>query len=386
MRAENLRSNLAGNADQSPLRRAVLVLGLVAAAAAPGCGSSTTDQGTNPTPEPGWQLEELSADQGISIRVPSFPVPAGHEEQSCYFMRLPDINAGQDFFINRIRLAMNVGSHHMNIFRVKTIIDLKPEDGMPIKLGPYDATVVMGHDDYHGSPCWGSANWADWPLVANTEVGYEDRDALDWHLPDGVATRFSPGEQIMIQTHYVNTTTQPTTSGFGKVGINFYTAPKGPSYQEMGTLFATQQSIRICQSNPAPTFSGTCRFPGNVTITAANGHFHSRGKTFTMYTWDGATVTHPQGSAEFYQSQRWDNPPMMVNIEKPVTNGGGMWWDCAYQWTPPTVFTCADVNAKDPDQQGDCCYTFGGNTDVGEHCNVFLYYYPRVGDTDVFCN
>jgi len=25
------------------------------------------------------------------------------------------------------------------------------------------------------------------------------------------------------------------------------------------------------------------------------------------------------------------------------------------------------------------------DTDIGEHCNVFLYYYPRV-DSDVFCN
>jgi hypothetical protein len=388
MRAEKLRSNRAGNAKRhrtmEPLHRAALVLGLMGAAALAACGSSSTGT-TEPTPAPTWQLEELAANQGVSIRVPSFEVPAGHEEQSCYFMSFPDINGGQDVFVNRIRLAMNVGSHHMNIFRVKTLIDLRPENGEPIKLGPYDATVVRGHDDYHNNPCWGSANWADWPLVANTEVGHEDRDALDWRLPDGVATRFSPGEQIMIQTHYVNTAIQPTTSGFGKVGINFYTAAPG-SYQEMGTLFATQQSIRICASNPAPTFSGTCRFPGNVTITAANGHFHSRGKTFTMFTWDGATITHPEAPAQFYQSQRWDNPPMSIGIERPVQNGGGIWWDCAYQWTPPIVSTCTDVDAKDPDHQGDCCYTFGGNTDVGEHCNVFLYYYPKVGATDVFCN
>jgi hypothetical protein len=27
-----------------------------------------------------------------------------------------------------------------------------------------------------------------------------------------------------------------------------------------------------------------------------------------------------------------------------------------------------------PLKQGDCWYSFGGITDVGEHCNVFLYY------------
>jgi hypothetical protein len=50
----------------------------------------------------------------------------------------------------------------------------------------------------------------------------------------------------------------------------------------------------------------------------------------------------------------------------------------------PKEFTCEDIDAKDPSPNKDCCYTFGGNTDVGEHCNVFLYYYPKV-DTDIFC-
>jgi hypothetical protein len=148
MRAENLKRHRI----MEPLDRAALVLGLMGAATTlAACGSSSTGP-TEPTPAPGWQLEELPANEGVSIRVPSFEVPAGHEEQSCYFMSFPDIKGGQDVFVNRIRLAMNVGSHHMNIFRVKTLIDLRPENGEPIKLGPYDATVVRGHDDYHNNP------------------------------------------------------------------------------------------------------------------------------------------------------------------------------------------------------------------------------------------
>jgi hypothetical protein len=384
MRNDSVHSSHAVSKERkhpAMIARLALALGVVLAAAGSACGSSSTE----PTPAETWVLEDLPASQGLSIRIPNFEVPSGHEDQSCYFMPFPDLDGGQDVWINRIRLAMNVGSHHMNVFRVRTLIDLRPQDGAPVKLGPYDATVVRGYEDYKNSPCWGSANWADWPLVANTEVGSDHGDALDWHLPEGVASRFTPGEMLMIQTHYVNTTTQPTPSGLGRVGINLYTADSG-SRVEMGTLFATQQSIRICSSNPTPTFSGTCRFPGSVTITAANGHFHSRGKTFSMFAWDGMTISHPSTDDQFYVSQRWDSPPMSTGIERPVANGGGIWWDCAYQWLPPAVYTCADVDAKDPEHQGDCCYTFGGNTDVGEHCNVFLYYYPKVGDTDVFCN
>ena len=61
-----------------------------------------------------------------------------------------------------------------------------------------------------------------------------------------------------------------------------------------------------------------------------------------------------------------------------------MWWNCSYQWALPAS-GCGVVNEKDPEQAGDCCYTFGGNTSVGEHCNVFVYYYPKTL-SDVFCN
>ena len=345
-----------------------------------GCGSDSNSPSQKRTDDTDWELPELSAEEGFSLRVPTFEVPAGHEEQSCFFLPVPDLNDGEDFWVNRVSMAMNEGSHHMNIFRVRTLIGLRPEDGEPVKMGPYDATVIRGHDDYGNSPCWQSANWGDWPLVANTEVPRPP----DWNLPDGVAMRFTPGEMLMVQTHYVNTEVQPTPSGTGKVGINLHRTDQ-TDIQELATLFATQQNIRICRADPIPLYSGTCKFPGNVTITAANGHFHSRGKTFSMFTWDGMSTDHPPDDDRFYVSHSWNHPPMATNIERPVPDGGGIWWDCFYQWKAP-LFGCDTVDAKDPEKAGDCCYTFGGNTDVGEHCNVFLYYYPKVADTDVFCN
>ena len=75
---------------------------------------------------------------------------------------------------------------------------------------------------------------------------------------------------------------------------------------------------------------------------------------------------------------------MSFDLDLKPPSGGGIWWDCQYEWRPPAS-GCEVVDAKDKQKQGDCCYTFGGNTDVGEHCNVFLYYYPKL-DTDVFCN
>lgn len=330
-----------------------------------------------------WELEDVSAADGFAIRIPEFEIAPGRESQNCYFVRVPDVQNGADLWIDRVVTAINPGSHHMNVFRVKTIINLDPANGTPLSLGPYAATLIEGSDDFDHSPCWDSANWADWPLVANSQNSAVDQLVTDWQLPDQVALRLTPGEMLMIQTHYVNTADQPAQYG-GRVGINMYSYKDSRPPIEMGSLFATQQNIRICRSNPDVTYSGTCRFPNAVTITAANGHFHKRGTEFSMYSWDGLSTSHPPATSMFYDSFEWDEPVMEQNIDVAQPSNTGIWWDCAYNWHAPSVVTCDDVDAKDPLKQGDCCYTFGGNTDVGEHCNVFLYYYPKV-NTDVFC-
>jgi hypothetical protein len=357
------------------------LVGLLLLAAA--CGDNL-----RPAPDnsDGWTLADLDDSEGFSLRVGPFEVPPNHEVQNCYFVRVPDINNGQPVWIDRVLIAMNVGSHHMNVFKVNTILGLDPRLGTPTWLGDYPASVIEGADDYQHSPCWNSANWADWPLVANSQTALADNPYTDWKLPQNVAIQLQPGQMLMVQSHYVNSGDQPTPNG-AHVGINFY-KHLAPDPIELGTLFATQQKIRICRSNPTPSYSGVCHLPSAVTpvtITAANGHFHKRGKEFDMYVWDGVTTSQPPAASQFYQSLTWNEPPMMRDLSAGVPTGGGVYWNCAYQWAPPEYATCADVDAKDPEQAGDCCYTFGGSTDIGEHCNVFVYYYPRT-TSDVFCN
>lgn len=349
--------------------------------------------GTDSAGFTGWTLPELTNAQGFSFRIPPFDVEAGTEVQNCYFVTVPDVNHGAPIWLNRVQTATNPGSHHLSVFRVRTIVGLDPANGAPTDLGDgnvsYPATVVEGAENYETSPCWNSANWADWPLVANDQNSDTLDPYFDWQLPkDGsgndVALQLQPGEMLMIQSHYVNSTDQRTPSG-AHVGLNFYKDTTATQPTELGTLFATQQQIRICQSNPDVSFSGTCKLPGAPTITAANGHFHSRGREFDMFSWDGLSTTNPPESAMFYQSLDWNSPPMATGLDVPVESTGGVFWTCTYHWQPPTYATCADVNARDPLQQNDCCYVFGGDTDIGEHCNVFVYYYP-IGSGNVFCN
>lgn len=306
-----------------------------------GCGS------------PSVALDPPPPGQGFQLKVPEFEVESGVEVQDCYFFEVPR-DLGPDVWVHHIQLAQTDGSHHMNVFRVKTVKDLMGRDGEVVK----------------GGECWNSANWSDWPLVTNTQ---QDGN-IDWVLPDGVGLKLAPGELLMLQTHYVNATTQKTPAR-AAVWVNFYTLPAAPVH-ELGTLFATNQNIQICPGDKGRSFAKSCKFPSDgVSIVAANGHFHSRGRLFEMFTVD------PQGTVgeKFYESRSWDDPPMSRDFMTPVAPGGGVQWRCSFDFPEGQ---CGD--GKNPDGSPSCCFTFGGNVETSEHCNAFVYYFPKTVDVNCF--
>lgn len=351
---------------------AVSFLGLVFTAC------SGPDPEPTPTPDPA-QIDPPAPGQGFQLHTPTFDVPAGAEKQDCYFFRVSDLakanglDPASPHFIHRVQLSQRDGSHHMNIFRVRTIVNLDPKNG-----AVQEGLNGMGE-------CFKSANWADWPLVANTQIDGKQ----DWTYPDGVGNKLDPDEWLMLQTHYVNASSQGTPSGAGEVFANFYTMPAADVKAELGTLFATKQSIRVCASNPTPSFDGTCQFGSQnpVHIIGANGHFHSRGKEFDMYSWDGVSIDKPPVSEQFYSSKVWDEPPMLTSpeLDRTVPAGGGVWFTCAYEWQmPDPAVGCDGLNAADKQMGNDCCYTFGPKVEANEHCNIFVYYYPK--SDNIFCN
>lgn len=358
--------------------RPLLLFVLVASSGLVGCDPEET------SPVGDELLEPPPQGQGVQLTTGSFSVEAGTDEQDCYFFRVRDLAARGGFppdeplILHRTQIAYTAGSHHMNIFRVRTILDLDPANG------------AVQRSQNGKEACSKSVNWADWPLIANNQ----NEGSFDWVYPDGVGNELQPDEWIMLQTHYVNATTQKT-QGDAHVDVNLWMMPKSELKYPMGTLFATKQSIRVCQSNPTPKFSGTCQFnsPAGVHVIGANGHFHSRGKEFDMYAWDGTSVGQPPESARFYQSLAWDEPPMSrwPELDSDVPPSGGIWYSCAFQWVPPPEnIGCAGLNELDkelfgtPDDQLDCCYTFGNTVDRAEHCNVFAYYYPKTDDVVCF--
>ncbi len=289
-----------------------------------------------------------TAEQGWQLSVPAFSVDAGAEVQQCFFFT---VNYDVPVYVNHIEIAQTTGTHHMNIFRVRTIKNLDGQDGAVV----------------HDGECWKPTNWSDWPLVINSQ----NEGKVDLQLPEGVAHKFMPGEKLMLQTHYVNATTQKTP-GEGHVLVNFNRLPAESVTAQLGTAFATNQNIRICPGENR-TFETTCTFArSDVTIFAANGHFHSRGRKFDMSVLDPAV---PDEAPPFYESTNWSEPLFARDLAVPVPAGGGIRYSCEFTVGPSECGNPAD----------GCCFTFGGMVEFQEHCNAFVYYYPANTTSDVNC-
>ena len=167
----------------------------------------------------------------------------------------------------------------MNIFRVRTIVNLGPDE----RRGATRPRTASGE-------CFKSPNWADWPLVANSQ----QNGTVDWTFPDGVANVLQPDEWLMLQTHYVNASTQKTPTP-ARCAVNFWTMPEGRGDRRDGDALRDQAvDPRSASRTRTPTFQGSCQFkaPNPVHVIGANGHFHSRGTTFDIYTWDGTSTDH----------------------------------------------------------------------------------------------
>src|SRR5436853_424103 len=88
-----------------------------------------------------------------------------------------------------------------------------PPDGEGIQL----TTGAFQRSKNGKEPCAKSVNWADWPLIANNQ----NNGSFDWTYPEGVGNPLQPDEWIMLQTHYVNASTQKTP-GTAHVDVNLW--------------------------------------------------------------------------------------------------------------------------------------------------------------------
>jgi hypothetical protein len=281
----------------------------------------------------GGDISLPKPDHGVQMMVGPIEVPQGTEVQQNWYVKAPN---DKPLDVHKFEILMTPGSHHFNIFRSTT-------EDIP------DGKVENSFDALH---------WEAWDLIVDSQVQH-----FVWELPPGVAFRLEPHQQMNLQIHYVNATTQKTP-GAGKAILNLTEAEPGTVKEYVGGLFAQNRKITL-PPHAESTFDKTCTFPQDVKLAMFTGHFHSHGKAFVAYK---ANLDGSRG-AEIYRSENWDEPPMKVFTD-PI----------AFQKGEGIQYVTSYVNNTDR------IIGFGPHVETDEHANAFAYYYPALpGSKSIYC-
>jgi hypothetical protein len=307
------------------------------AAPSPSAASSASSASAAPASSSRTLVLEKPA-HGVQLATPEFVVGPGQERQWCYYFKLP---SDVDLEVTQFQIRYLAGSHHMNLFQTDKDVPDHDEDC-------FDKMPFTSTENPHG---------------VDLVVGSQS-EAFDWTLPKGVAFKLRAHRQLVLQTHYVNAGTQQTPSGYGKVLINLVTEPdQSKITAHMGTMFANNVNIHI-PPRESRSFSTTCGVQKAVKVAALTGHFHSRGKVFSVnLAPNGADPTD-----EIYRSRAWDEPPFRILAEpRDIPAGGGLFYTCDFQ-------NKSDLDVK-----------FGPHVNTDEHCNLFAYIYPWEDEKARYC-
>jgi len=263
--------------------------------------------------------------RGVQLTATSPPVAVGAEETGCHFLKLP---SAADLDVNRIQVAVSGGSHHIHLYR------------------PYDSSLDIPD---HYEVCNQAVDFDQWELVVAVQLREND-----WELPPGVAFHFRAGEQLLMQTHFVNVGSLETR-GEGQVFMNLHTAEAGTVTAHAGAMFGQDRDV-VVPPYSETTLAAECVFPKPLTLIAQTGHYHFRGRRFRTYEWTAGS----RGDL-IYEHIGYDDPAFTIypaGSEPQFASGAGLQWECLWENHSPTT------------------YTFGPFTDTNEHCNWFGFYYP----------
>ena len=266
--------------------------------------------------------------RGMQMKVGPVDVPRGKEVTECTYFKFPH---GHDLAVNRVKIKVQGGSHHIHIYR------------------PTDSTLDVpdGHET-----CNMAVNFDVWELVLASQS-----QLLNWKLPSGIALHFKAHEQLLAQTHFVDNGLLSSPPE-GWAVFNLYAIPPKKVTSYAGSLFGQDRDV-VVPPHSISSATTRCVFPKPVKLLALTGHYHFRGIHFTANTWDG-TTTGPL----IYEQKGYLEPQFRRYAPDELGEVPGLEWTCTW------------------DNETDQTFEFGPFTDQNEHCNLFAFYYPAVGTNE----
>jgi hypothetical protein len=306
--------------------------------------------------------------EGYQLVIGPFDVPTGTEIQRDYYFALPN---DEDIYVRKIEIAMNEGTHHMNFFRstIELSDTLKTYRTTEIEYTKDNKTwkETIGYED---STFYRSSIFNESDMLIEAQLSGQ---LFTWDLPklpNGKQSviHLKAHERMLLQNHYVNAITQQTKNHKGKVTINIWYAKGDPSNFEKASMCFARNLKIVVPPNSEVTFSKDCKFnviPRPMHILGMTGHFHSRGKSFTidkMYE-DPVTKEVSVLQENIYKSSSWSEPPF-TPYDPPIELKTGEF----------IRYTCVFNNPTDK------TFTFGPKVETNEHMNLFIWFTPSYND------
>ena len=222
-------------------------------AAAAGC----SDGGSSGSASPG---------DVVTLEMEPWQVAAGEDRIWCKTMKVPsDVTLD----VSKFTITMPAGSHHFILYRS----DSNVPDGFGDCDG-MDRTFVVGSQTY-----------------GEFEVAY----------PEGLALPLFAGEQLVLESHYSNASSDPITA---TVTVDLHTIAHDQVEDYLQTVLVPYSDFSIPPNTTGYVDGMTVPEFAGYNVLSMSSHGHKRLKRFTV----DRTVAGSAGTTRVYESTDWESP------------------------------------------------------------------------------
>jgi len=233
---------------------------------------------SNPAPPTEDLLAPPAAGEGVQYSMVTTIEP-GTEVEHCKFFEGPP--EGMHVQNNEVRFTE--GSHHV-LFYVTgyTEIPTEKDDGTPI-----DTSGVFDCSD-------GARN--GWTIIDGLGGSQNPSQEKLAGFPPGVAKSVAPGQVLMMNAHYLNTTSEVLEP---EVRVNLYTIPESEVETAGDSLFWYNVFIKVAAQSEGRARM-RCEIHEDITLLNLSSHMHKRGVDFSITTDSGEVL---------YENTKWEDVP-----------------------------------------------------------------------------
>jgi len=257
-------------------------------------------------------------------------VPSGKELHRCIYAQFPSDRGV--IAVPRVESHYTPGSHHLLAYRTELTAIPENSEGL--------------------LDCYASgASAAERGSYYEAQQPEEKRQ-----LPKGIAHKFQPGEVMILEAHYINSTDHDLDA---HVEMITHTMNVDDVEQEAGSIFFNNVNINVPPKGTSHS-EMTCTLPQDINLALLWSHMHARGTKFVAETDD---MDAAKALGTLYEEADWAEPrPRVYPSDPPVVlhAGSRIKFGCDFQ--------------NDTDKP----FRFGQSAETGEMCILHGMYWPRM--------